>query len=106
MSYFDDNEDRITGIDFGKQPQGYDKRRSKMTYDNTNSGVLFENDQKGNEKAPNRKGTINVEGKEYWISAWDKTSQKGQDYISLSVQPKEDRFDEVKEAVESDSIPF
>ncbi len=29
-------------------------------YDNTNSGVLFKNDKKGNEKAPDYKGKVNV----------------------------------------------
>jgi len=39
-------------------------------YDNTNSGVLFPNDQKGNEKAPNYKGKLNVAGKDYDLAGW------------------------------------
>jgi hypothetical protein len=58
-------------------------------YDNTNTGALFKNDQKGNDKAPNAKGTLNVNGVEYWISAWTKTSKAGTKYQSLSIQPKE-----------------
>jgi len=59
-------------------------------YDNTNSGVLFNNrEAKGNnERAPDYKGSINVDGVEFWLSAWIKEGQKGK-FMSLSVQPKE-----------------
>lgn len=62
-------------------------------YDNTNRGVLFINDRKEKETHPNLKGSINIDGKEYWLSAWTKEVQQGQragqKMISLSVQPKE-----------------
>lgn len=57
-------------------------------YDNTNKGVLFLNDRKESDKHPDRKGSINIEGKEYWLSGWDKQTSRG-DTISLSVQAKE-----------------
>lgn len=57
-------------------------------YDNTNRGVLFLNDRKEQDKHPDRKGSINIDGKEYWLSGWDKKTSRG-DTISLSVQPKE-----------------
>jgi hypothetical protein len=57
-------------------------------YDNTNRGVLFINDRKEQDNHPDRKGSINVEGKEYWLSAWNKETAKG-DTISLSVTPKD-----------------
>jgi len=59
-------------------------------YDNTNKGVLFLNDRKEHDNHPDRKGSINIEGKEYWLSGWDKQTSKG-DTISLSVQPKESK---------------
>lgn len=59
-------------------------------YDNTNKGVLFINDRKEKDSHPDRKGSINVDGKEYWMSGWDKQTSKG-DTISLSLQPKEQR---------------
>jgi uncharacterized protein (DUF736 family) len=62
-----------------------------VNYDNTNSGALFKNDKGGNEQRPDYKGTLNVNGQEYWISAWLKSSKAGQKYMSLSVQPKEAR---------------
>jgi len=58
-------------------------------YDNTNSGVLFKNDRKEKETHPDYKGSINIEGTEYWLSGWKKESKKGA-LLSLSVQPKDD----------------
>ena len=59
-------------------------------YDNTNTGVLFMNDQKKTDKHPSRKGSINIEGKEYWLSGWDRQTSKG-DTVSLKVEMKEAR---------------
>ncbi len=59
-----------------------------MNFDNTNSGALFKNDKGGNERRPDYRGTLNVNGVEYDLSAWLKTSKKGDKYMSLSVQPK------------------
>ena len=59
-----------------------------MSYDNTNSGVLFKNDRKETEKHPDYNGSVNVNGKEFWLSAWIKTGQKGK-FMSLSVKPKD-----------------
>jgi len=58
-----------------------------MAYDN--SGSLFKNDRKESEKHPDYKGSINVNGVDYWLSAWIKTSTKGTKFMSLSVKPKE-----------------
>ena len=37
-------------------------------FDNTNRATMFINEKKENEKHPDWSGTLNVEGKEYWIS--------------------------------------
>jgi hypothetical protein len=57
-------------------------------YDNVNKGVLFINDRKEKDSHPDRNGSLNIDGKEYWLSGWDKQTSKG-DTISLSVQPKD-----------------
>lgn len=58
-------------------------------FDNTNSGTLFKNDLEGkSENFPPYGGSINVEGVEYWISAWVKDGQKGK-FFSLAIKPKE-----------------
>ena len=55
-----------------------------------NSGCLFKNDRATIERHPNYTGTIKVDGKSYWISAWIKEGQKGK-FFSIAVNPKEDR---------------
>jgi hypothetical protein len=64
------------------------------TYENANRGILSRNDKQGNESRPDYRGSINVAGVEYWLSAWIKegregTKLAGQKYMSLSVQPKD-----------------
>ena len=68
-----------------------------MSYDNTNSGMLARNDKKETEKHPDFKGSINVDGVDYWLSAWVKEGKpggkmEGRKYFSLSVSPKEQNF--------------
>ena len=58
-------------------------------YDNTNTGVLFKNDKGGNDNRPDRKGSINVDGVDYWLSGWLRTSNDGKRMLSLKVEPKE-----------------
>jgi len=41
-----------------------------MEYDNTNRGALWSNIDKAGPKHPDFKGTLNVAGKEYWLSGW------------------------------------
>ena len=57
-------------------------------YDNTDRGVLFKNDRKENHNHPDYRGSLNVDGVDYWISAWINSSAKGK-FMSLSVKPKE-----------------
>ncbi len=39
-------------------------------YDNTNRGSIWTNEKKATEKHPDFTGSLNVDGKEYWVSAW------------------------------------
>ena len=82
-----------------------------MEYDNNNRGSLFKNDRKDDAKFPDYKGSINVDGIDYWLSAWIKVSKDGQKFMSLSVknknadaslQPKK----KVKQEEFDDSMPF
>ena len=39
-------------------------------YDNTNRGSIWKNEKKSTENHPDFTGSLNVEGVEYWVSAW------------------------------------
>ena len=67
-----------------------------MAYDNTNSGALFRNEKRESERSPEYKGTINIEGVEYWLSSWIKESKGGKKYMSLSAKPKEEKRETVQ----------
>lgn len=73
-----------------------------------NSGVLFKNDKKDNERAPEYKGNIMVDGQEYWLSAWIKEGKSGK-FMGLAVSPKDAQPPASKplpKNLEDDSIPF
>jgi hypothetical protein len=53
-----------------------------------NSGVLFKSDKKDNERAPDYKGNIMVDGQEYWLSAWIKEGKMGK-FMGLAVSPRD-----------------
>lgn len=57
-------------------------------YDNTNRGALFKNEDKQSDRHADYRGSINVDGKEFWLDAWLKTSKQGKKFMSLSVKPK------------------
>lgn len=81
-------------------------------YDNTNRGALFKNDRKEKETQPDYKGSLNVGGMDYWVSAWISTSKAGAKYMSLAVNPKEEQQAPAKAAAPADDdldsgeIPF
>lgn len=80
-------------------------------YDNTNTGTLFKNDTEGkSDKFPPYGGSINVDGTEYWVSAWVKDGKKGK-FFSLAIKPKEEQAPRRKEPAKADAfagdeIPF
>lgn len=73
-------------------------------YDNTNRGALFKNDKKETDGHPDYKGSINVGGVDYWLSAWIKTSKGGAKYMSLSVKAKEGAAEPAKAAARGSQI--
>jgi hypothetical protein len=83
-------------------------------YDNTNKGTLSRNKDKdkpdANPKWPDHKGSINVDGAEYWLSAWIKDGPHGK-FFSLSLQPKEEigsnsKPPSKKPSIDDSDIPF
>jgi hypothetical protein len=73
-----------------------------------NSGVLFKNDKIENERSPNYKGNITVDGKDYWLSAWIKEGKSGK-FMGLAVSPKEDyqpKQAPKKVSIADEDLPF
>ena len=56
-----------------------------------NSGSLFVNDKREKDTHPQAKGSAMIDGREYWISAWTKTSASGKRWQSLSFQLKDNQ---------------
>lgn len=61
-------------------------------YDNRNRGAIWKNDDKQEDKHPDFKGSLNVDGVEYWVSAWKRKDGANPKSPSLSftVKPKDE----------------
>jgi len=76
-------------------------------YDDTNRGALFKNERKEQETHADYNGTVNVEGKEYWLNAWLKESKAGKKYMSLSLKQKEvTSVSAATATISSEDVPF
>ena len=65
-----------------------------MAYDNTNSGMMARNENRKTDKHPEFSGSINVEGTDYWLSAWVNEGKpggkmEGKKYFSIKLNRKE-----------------
>lgn len=63
-------------------------------YDNTNSGILARNENRKTDKHPEFSGSLNVEGVDYWVSAWVNEGKpggkmEGKKYFSIKINRKE-----------------
>ncbi len=67
------------------------KKAKEIEYDDTNKGVMFDNaeNKAENEKRPDFRGHVNVDGTEYWISGWLKDTKVGT-VLSLALQQKDE----------------
>lgn len=73
------------------------------TFDNTNRGAIFKNNKKEKETHPDYRGTINVDGVEKEISLWVKTSQKGEQFFSVSIS---EPYKKTETKPDNDLLPF
>ena len=83
-----------------------------MAFDKTNTFTLGKNKRKEKDTHPSHTGTINIDGVEYWLSAWIK-EHNGEKFFSGTVKPKDDDKprDKLKEPTPwasdfDDDIPF
>ena len=59
-------------------------------FDRTNTGIIGKNQKKEKDTHPDITGSINVEGKEFWLNGWLKKRNDGTGtFYSLSVKPKD-----------------
>lgn len=73
-----------------------------MAYDNTNKGLIAKNDRKTQDSHPDITGSINVDGREYFINGWMKRrGSDGAPFYSLAVKPKAERAAEIRREHES-----
>jgi len=62
-------------------------------FDNTNRGAIWKNDDKQSDNHPDFKGSLNVGGVEYWVSAWKRkegASAKAP-ALSFQIKPKDEQ---------------
>jgi hypothetical protein len=59
-----------------------------MAYDNTNRWTLNKNERKEKDTHPDYKGSINVDGVDYWLDGWIKDGANGK-FISGSIKQKD-----------------
>ena len=64
-----------------------------IEYDNTNGGSIWKNDDKQEDKHPDFKGSLNVNGQEFWVSAWKRRegANPKSPALSFSIKPKDEK---------------
>jgi hypothetical protein len=81
-----------------------------MPYDNTNKGILGKNNRKTKDTHPPYSGQINIDGVEYWLSAWvNKKKDSDERFFSITAKRKEPKSDAKPPASAPDDdseIPF
>ena len=86
-----------------------------MEYDNTNSGMMARNERRTTDKHPEFSGSLNVEGTDFWLSAWVNEGKaggkmEGKKYFSIKLTRKEGGSTTGRPAsdshIVSDDIPF
>ncbi len=89
-----------------------------MSYDNSNQAAIWKNEDRETDKHPHFKGSAEVGGVEYWVSAWkrDPDGNPKAPALKLKFQPKNEAHDkgmsEAKQAAQPQNdfgdseIPF
>lgn len=83
-------------------------------FDNTNRGSIWKNEKKETEKHPDFTGSANVDGVEYWVSAWKRKEGANPKAPALSfsfkrkeeAKPKQSDDSPADDGWTEDEIPF
>jgi hypothetical protein len=72
------------------------------------AGLLHVNDVKKSEKSPDIGGPITFDGQKFKLGGWRKTSEKGTEYTSVSLQVKEEEAKDHREPfnTKEEEAPF
>lgn len=70
------------------------------------SGALFKNNRKEKDSHPDYTGKALIDGYEYQVSAWIKTSSKGDKFMSMSYRPNKEEQNSPPPRDLDDDIPF
>lgn len=78
-----------------------------MAYDNTNKGILGKNTRKTEDTHPPYSGNCNIDGVEYWVSAWIKQKKDNPEerFFSLVFKKKQPKPGQQNQP-QDDSIPL
>lgn len=62
-------------------------------HNNENRGAIWKNDDKQTDNHPDFKGSLNVNGQEFWVSAWKRKegANPKAPALSFTVKPKEEQ---------------
>jgi hypothetical protein len=83
-----------------------------MEFDKTNRGSIWKNEKKESDKHPDFTGSLDVNGVEYWVSAWKRKpdAKPKAPALSFSIKPKEQKPKEQEPKTDGeffdDDIPF
>jgi hypothetical protein len=87
-----------------------------MEYNNTNRGQIWKNEDRKSDSHPHFKGSMDIDGVEYWVSAWTRKPDANpkSPALTFSFKKKEDKQDDQIPKADSvsvvdgfnDSIPF
>ena len=82
-------------------------------YDNTNRGAIWPNDRmREGKQDPHFTGSLNVDGREFWVSAWKRKADAADNApsLSFSIKAKDEqkmpRSEHPSSPEFSDEIPF
>lgn len=74
---------------------------------NQNRGTLGKNHKKENERHPEYKGKIEIDGKLYWLAAWVKENKtNGEKFFSINATLADGNFSKPEQKVEQQSAPL
>ena len=70
-------------------------------------GAIFKNEKKGNDKAPDYRGSINIDGKDWEIAGWVRPTKTGDNFLSLTAKEPYNKGGAVEQSNNhTDNLPF